>query len=179
MFDRFRRTLFTMLALLALAPAAQAASQQFDVSLTTGDFLAEDSLGLFHYDVYNLVVTAPTPVSVSMSSSGFAPWVAYWNVEVLPAAQWENGIDLYTAAGAIDFGDVGETIGFVFDALPGVLYQIAAATQNYNPTPLGAYSLLIETPVAGFDAAAAPVPLPAAAWLLAPALGLLLRQRRA
>jgi len=178
MLIRFRHALVTTLALLALAPTAHAASQQFDVSLASSDFLAEDSVGQFYYDVYNLVVTAPTPVSVSMTSGDFEPWVAYWNAEVLPAAQWENGIDLYTAAGAIDNGAVGETIGFVFDALPGVLYQIGAATQNYNPTPLGAYSLLIETPVVGFDAFAAPVPVPAAACLLALPTGLLLRRRR-
>lgn len=172
---------FLLAGVLCVATStAHAALFQFDVRLTTLDHLAQDSVGEFYYDVYNLTVTAPTPVSVSLTGIDFAPWVGAWDSEVLPRLEWENGVDVYTAATNIDSnGTPGTTVGFIFNALPGVLYQIAPATQNYNPTPLGDYSLIIETPViADFPdgvpfSASAVVPLPPAMVLFVSALTLL------
>lgn len=151
-------------------------NEQIDGELTTGSLLAEDSIGLFHYDVYNLTVGADTTVTVTLSSPDFEPWLALWESVVLPASSWENGVDLYAAASFIVAGAVTETLSFDFIAMTGILYQIAVATSNYNPTPLGTYVLSFETTGAPFTVTT--VPVPAALWLALPAFGLVLTRRR-
>lgn len=168
----------TLLSVSSLAAAVVAMpSEHIDGELTSGSFLAQDSVGEFYYDAYELTVSADTTVTVTLSSPDFAPWLALWESVVLPASIWESGTtDLYTAATSIDAGNVGQTIGFDFFAITGNTYQLAVATFNYNPTPLGAYALSFETSGAPF--AVTTVPLPAALWLLLPALGLVFTRRR-
>lgn len=173
--------LLLALALLSVSSLAAAVvampSEHIDGELTTGSFLAQDSVGQFYYDAYELTVSADTTVTVTLSSPDFAPWLGLWESVVLPASSWESATtDLYTAAASIEAGNVGQTIGFNFLATTGTTYQLAVATSNYNPTPLGAYALSFETNGAPFTVTT--VPLPAALWLFVPALGLVFTRRR-
>lgn len=161
----------TMAAAVVAVP-----SEQIDAELTSGSFLAADSIGPFYYDLYKLTVAADTLVTVTLNSPDFEPWLALWEGLVLPASNWESGVDIYAAAAFITAGEVAETIGFDFIAMTGTTYQVAVATSNYDPTPLGAYRLSFETAGAPFTVTA--VPLPAALWLTLPALGMLVTRRR-
>jgi len=181
-----RTSVFISIAffLMTMSAPALAASFQFFHSLDIFDELAEDNSGQFYYAVYGLVVSAPTPVMVSMTSPDFEPWLGAWDQEYLPTFEWQNGVNLYAETIGLVSGLVGETISFEFNASPFVFYQIATATNQYNPTPLGDYELIIETPVIpdfpeGVPFAVTIVPLPPALWVFASALGLLgWRQRR-
>ncbi|MFT5418038.1 MAG: hypothetical protein ACI915_004383 [Gammaproteobacteria bacterium] len=72
-----RTSVFISIVFLLMSMPAPtiAASFQFFNSLNTFDELAEDNTGQFYYDSYGFVVSAPTPVIVSMTSPDFAPWL--------------------------------------------------------------------------------------------------------
>lgn len=114
----------------------------FAGELTTSDALAiDEGFGDFYYDLYSLTVDDPVTMYIFMTPTApFAPWLGYWDGDFSDAPDYNNPlpVDYETSDGAI-----GLPLIMSFDAMPGIEYQIMAATYFYNPTDLGTYNFFV------------------------------------
>jgi len=116
----------------------------FSGELTTGDAIAQDpGYGEFYYDLYYLTVDAPMTIEVFMvPTQQFLPWVGYWDGDFSATPDYDTPPpELYDIPAA-----VGDQLYMIFDATPGIIYEIVAATYEYNPTLLGTYNFFITDP---------------------------------
>lgn len=143
----------------------------FPGELTTSDDIVYDlGAGDFYYDMYYLYVDQPLTMYIFMTpTDDFAPWLGYWDGDFSAAPDYFNPAPEQYLSSMIS-----EQLIMSFQALPGIEYQIMAATYNYNPTDLGSYRFFIldqELTHDGYMAYTTPqimpqeVPVPAA-WML-------------
>ena len=134
-------------ALLALSFSLPSHAVFFAGELTTSDELAEDiGFGDFYYDLYYVTVDAPMEIEIFMDPiDAFAPWIGYWDGDFSATPDYDTPIYEDSKVPAED-DELGDQLYLKFDALPGIQYQIMAATFNYNPTDLGVYDFFIVDP---------------------------------
>lgn len=128
--------------------------------LTTTDALAEDpGWGNFYYDLYSVLVDDATTLDVTLTATDpLIPWLGYWDGDFTATPNYFDPPPThYEPYNAVP----RQELSLSFNALPGIEYQIMAATWNYNPTDLGQYTLEV-----------LPVPAPSS-WLML-ALGLVI-----
>jgi len=116
----------------------------FAGELTTSDPLAQDpGWGDFYYDMYYVAVDTPMLVEIFMvPTDPILPWLGYWDGDFTPTPDYDTPPpEAYRTP-----VNVGDQLYLSFDALPGIEYQIMAATFEYNPTDLGAYNFYITEP---------------------------------
>ena len=150
-----------------------------DGSITESDFQGTDAVGSFYYDVFELTSSVDQDISISITSSDFLIYYGVWDAQILPSESWllPGGFTFYDFADPQSEGGVGCVVcEFVLSAVADVTYQIAVATQNYNPTGLGAYQIRFAS---DGDMTVTAVPAPPAIWLFISGLiGLVAARRR-
>lgn len=173
---KFRAWLFAFLILCFASPSQ---AIYFPGELSSTDPIAVDEgFGDFYYDLYYLVVDVPMTMYIFMTPTDpFAPWLGYWDGDFSSSPDYDipPPVDFETSDGVL-----GAQLIMSFDALPGIEYQIMAATYNYNPTEVGSYNFFILDPEQtnlGFTADTSPILVPqevpsAASWIIL-ALGLI------
>lgn len=145
----------------------------FAGELTTSDTVANDEgYGDFYYDLYYVTVDSPMTIHLFMTPLDlFAPWLGYWDGDFSASPDYDNPLP---ADYVSSFGVDGAPLYMNFDALPGIEYQVMAATWDYNPTELGSYNFFVldtDLTNTGFTASTTPiltpqsVPAPAS-WLV-------------
>lgn len=158
----------------------------FSGELTTADAVAQDpGFGEFYYDLYYLEVDTAMTIEVFMVPTElFSPWLGYWDGDFSATPDYDTPLpEAYRVP-----TNAGDQLYMMFDALPGVTYQIMAATYDYNPTDLGTYNFFITDPERtdiGYWAGTSPrvqdpqsVPAPASWMILALGLTILLMTRK-
>ena len=182
------RRLIACLA-LSLSMAAHAGQIVVSDSLSTTDFLGKDKFGQFYYDAFDLTVTAPTAITLSMQAgAALEPFLLWWDHVVLPTFVWQDGaaIDLYADANDINSSFTPGALITLdsFVATPGISYQLAATTVGYlTAAGLDAYTLTVDYGTAPEGTVTLrqlhPVPEPATSALLgAGLLGFVYRRRQ-
>jgi hypothetical protein len=172
------RSIAVAFLFLWMAAEAQATVVLVDGQLDESDLVGTDTVGSFYYDAYDLRADVDTAISVSISSSDFLIYYGVWDEELFPSDSWidDFGTEFY------DYDVVAQSVGgcyvcaFSFDAIAGATYQIAVATQLYNPTALGAYDLVFSGD-GEFTATTVPAP-PTLLLMLTGLLGLGLARTR-
>jgi len=159
-------------AFLSLCFASPSQAVFFAGELTTSDAIAEDiGWGNFYYDLYYFAVDVPMTIEVFMTPTDpFAPWLGYWEGDFSATPDYDTPPPLDSRFSL----DVSAQLYMAIDALPGIEYQLVAATYDYNPTNLGAYNFFVvdfDRTDLGFSASTSPimnpqsVPAPAS-WLM-------------
>lgn len=116
----------------------------FAGELTTTDAVAQDAgWGDFYYDMYYVAVESPMLVEIFMvPTDPILPWLGYWDGDFSATPDYDTPPpEAYRIPDA-----TGDQLYLAFDAVPGIEYQIMAATYEYNPTDLGAYNFFITEP---------------------------------
>jgi len=116
----------------------------FAGEITTSDAIAEDpGFGDFYFDLYSVTVEEPMLVEVFMVPTGpFLPWLGLWDGDFSALPDYDT-----PPPEAFRIPGVGrDQLYLAFDALPGIEYQLMAATFEYNPTDLGTYNFFITEP---------------------------------
>ena len=135
-------------AALLVAPAVSNADiiVVIEGELTENDFLAQDSgdeFGEFYYDIFEFVALGTDPITMTLSSEFFGPYLAWgFNLGLPP---WPPGSDVpYTLFEDDRCLAVPGSVSMNFNnPSAGQSFQVLVATCNYNPTPLGSYTLTI------------------------------------
>jgi hypothetical protein len=142
-------------AALAFGTLAVPSISQADIidgALDEGDLLAEDSAGSFFYDLYDFDALGTGPITITLLSDAFAPFLAWgWSIDLPP---WPTGSDApYDDMVGVDFLETPGSITLTINnPIVGRNYQILVATYEYNDyddlgnllTALGSYTLTIE-----------------------------------
>ena len=165
---RCRLLAFAFLAFSFVTPSH---AIYFGGEFTTSDAIAEDQgWGTFYYDLYYLVVDVPMTIELFMTPTDtFAPWMGYWDGDLSATPDYDTPPPIESIG-----IDTATQLYLDIDAVPGIEYQIMAATYNYNPTTLGEYNFFIvdiDRTDLGFTASASPIMLPQsvpepASWLM-------------
>ena len=169
-----------LFAALLMGPAVSYAdtillNSTVDGELTEDDLFAVDTVGEFYYDVFDFTSLGTDPITITLESDDFAPYLAWGFDLFLPP--WPTGSDapyeLFVSEMCLGAPGAGSV---TIDApAAGQSFQVLAATCNYNPTALGSYTLTI----AGGTGGVTGVPAPGSLILLITGLaGLVLSRRR-
>ena len=136
--------------ILCLCSIATADANVFVVndSLSTSDLYGEDWYGPFYYDAFNLTTSTPSNITISLQAGpNMSPWLARWDVVVLPVFYWTDAI--YSAAAETQRNSIpGSLLSLAtFNASAGNIYQIGISTTDYlndnPPQRLDSYQLTI------------------------------------
>jgi hypothetical protein len=133
-----------------------------DNTLKEGDFFGRDSAGDFYYNLYQFASLGTDPITITLESSDFAPFVT-WGLDLVVPPWPLNSDAPYDSFIEFAFSETPGAISVVVDSpLVGQTFFVLVKTTFYNPTDLGAYTLIID----GDATLLGQVPVPATLALL-------------
>jgi hypothetical protein len=122
-----------------------------DGELTQDSPIGHDQWGDFHYELIQFTVNQTGGYyRFTMSSDDFEPYFGIFG----PPGDYYNPDDFYDPA-PLFFGDVDPVYAVLFADSP---YDLVLTTWNYDPTPLGSFSMLVEGNGPGLEFTIIPEP---------------------
>jgi len=141
--NRAARTV-AIAATILMAPTISYADIIVVGELTEDDFFATDTFGGFYYDIFEFVALDANPITITLGSADFAPFLAWgFDIELPP---WPSGSDEPYSwfQSAFCLGDPGSDSLNIDNPSAGQSFQAVVATCYYDPTPLGDYTLMTD-----------------------------------